>query len=186
MRVVGSVLGELAVDAAPQVVGVAVGDRAGEQRLRHVLVGDGPQEAFDGAGADGGAAGVGGGGRRAAVDHRVADLDAGGPAVEEDAAGLAFEDRQELCGVVVVGLVGVDGRGELAFDVLGDRLHVGGVLAADDEAGGAEDLRLQALGLEEGGGVGGEQGGAAGGLVLAGLAAADEVGFLAQGGDTSA
>ena len=86
----------------------------------------------------------------AAVDHGVADLDAGGPAVEQDAAGLEFEDRQQLRGVVVVGLVGVHGRGELAFDVLGDGLHLGGVLAAHDEAGGAEDLGLQALGLAEG------------------------------------
>ena len=96
---------------------------------------------------------------------------------------LSSRIGSSCAGVVVVGLVGVDGRGELAFDVLGDRLHLGGVLAAHDEAGGAEDLGLQALGLEEAGGVGGEQGGAAGGLVVAGFAAADEVGFLAQRGD---
>ena len=71
------------------VVGVAVGNRAGQQRLRHVLVGDRAQEALDRAGAHRGGAGVRRRGERTAVHHGVADLDAGRPAVEQDAAGLA-------------------------------------------------------------------------------------------------
>jgi hypothetical protein len=51
------------------------------------------------------------------MHHGVADLDTGGPAVEQNSARFEFLHRQQLAGVVVVGFVGVHGRGQLAFDI---------------------------------------------------------------------
>ena len=155
----------------------------GSNEFRNVLVSDWPQESFDRASADRGAARVGGGGVRAAVHHGVTNLDAGWPAVEQNATGLEFEDRQQCAGGVIVGFVGVHGRGQLALDVLGDGTHLGGVGTAHDQAGGSEHLGLKLLRREEAGGVGGKQSGAARGLAVVGLAAADEVGFSAECGD---
>ena len=53
---------------------------------------------------------------RAAVDHGVPDLDAGGPAVEQDPADPVLEHRQQRPGRVPVGRVVVDGRGQLALE----------------------------------------------------------------------
>jgi hypothetical protein len=64
------VAGQLAVDATPPPIGVGVGNRAGQQRVRHVLVCDGATETLDRPGADGGGAGIGGRRERAAVEHR--------------------------------------------------------------------------------------------------------------------
>ena len=118
------------------------------------------------------------------MHHGVADLDTGGPAVEQNSARFEFQHRQQLAGVVVVAFVGVHGRGQLAFDVLGDGAHLGGVGAADDQTGRAEDLGLQGLGLEEAGRVGGEQGCAAGCFAVASLSADDQVGLGAERVDT--
>lgn len=117
------------------------------------------------------------------MHHRVADLDTRGPAAEHDPARLQLEAGKELANIVVVGFVGVHGRGELPFDVLGHRPHFRGVGAPDDQAGRTEYLGLQRLGLQEAVHIGAEQCSATGGLVVTGFAADDQVGFAAELGD---
>ena len=131
---------ELSVDAAAQAPGVVVADGGGEQRGRHVLVGDRTLEALDGEAADAGAARVGRRRVGTAVDHRVADLDTGRPAVEEHPAGLELEDRQERGRVLDVAVGGVDGRGELALEGLEAGQQGGHVVVPHHDAGGAEHL----------------------------------------------
>ena len=87
---------EHSVDAAGQSPRVVVAQRLGQEVGGDVLVGDGSLEPLDREAADAGGRCVGRRGERAAVDHRVAHLDAGRPAVEEDAAGLELEDGEQL------------------------------------------------------------------------------------------
>ena len=101
--------------------GLASCSGAGQQFLGQVLVGDRPQEPVDGQGAHGGGAGVGGGGEGAAVDHGVADFDAGGPAVDDDPADLLLQRRDQACRRRVVRFGELQGRGELAFEPVGRR-----------------------------------------------------------------
>ena len=131
---------ELSVEAATQAPGVVVADGSGQQRGRHVLVGDRTLEALDGEAADAGAARVGRRRVGTAVDHRVADLDTGRPAVEEDPARLELEDRQERGRVLDVAVGGVDGRGELALEGLEAGQQGGHVVVPHHDAGGAEHL----------------------------------------------
>ena len=58
----------------------------GKECVRKALPSDGTAEAEDGHGADGGAATVRGGREGAAVDHAATHFDAGGEAVEDEAA----------------------------------------------------------------------------------------------------
>ena len=111
-----------------------------QHRRGHILVGDGPLEPLDGQAADRCAAGVRGRRERAAVNHRVADLDPGRPAVEQDPAGLQLQDREQPRRVRCVAVGGVHGRGELAFDGLEVRHQVVDPVETYDDPGGAEDL----------------------------------------------
>ena len=113
---------------------------SGSSAVGQVLVADRPQEAPDRQRADRGGAAVGGGGVGPAMHHGVAHLDAGGIAVDQDAADLALEHRQQQPRRLEVALVHLDGGGELAFQPLGEAQHRLDVRAADDEGGGAEDL----------------------------------------------
>jgi hypothetical protein len=56
--------------------------------------------------------------------HAVTDLDTGRPAVEQNSAHFEFQQGEQQAFVVVIGFVGVDGRRQLAFDVLGDTVGV--------------------------------------------------------------
>jgi hypothetical protein len=67
----------------------------GQQCVGHVLVRHRPQEPLDRARADRRGARVGRRRERAAVHHRVADLDARAEAVDQNAAGLALERRAQ-------------------------------------------------------------------------------------------
>ena len=155
----------------------------GKQRLRHVLIADRPEEALDGAGADRRRPRIGGGRRRPAVDHRVADLDPGGPAVEQDAPDLQLQQWEQFGGLRVIGLVGVQCRGELAFEIGCHRDHFGLVDTSHDQAGRAEHFRLQGFRVAEGRRVGAEQRGPARRPVVAGRSADDEVRVSVDGGD---
>ncbi len=142
--------------------GVAVLEGFGQKSGGEVLVADGTEEAVDGHGADGGGAAVGGGGEGAAVDHGVADFDSCGKAVDEEAAGFAFEDGEEEAGGGGVGVVHLEGSGELAVEVVGGGEELGLVGTLDEEGGGAEDFFEEMGGGEEVGGGGGEEGGLSG------------------------
>ena len=77
------------------------------------------------------------------MDHRVADLDAGRPAVDEDPAGPVLEHRQQLAGRCdILGRVRVEvqGRRELPFDPRETLREVAGVGVADHDPAGPEDL----------------------------------------------
>ena len=65
---------------------------AGRGSVDEVLIADRADEAEDRLGSDGGRAAIGGRGERAAMDHGVANLDAGREAVEKDAADLGFQE----------------------------------------------------------------------------------------------
>src|SRR5690349_20007568 len=147
--VAGSVTGQSAIDAPPQVVWIVVGNCTGQQRLLNVLVGDRAKEALDRTRANRCAPRVGRGRVWATVHHRVPDLDAGRPAVEEDPACLELEQGHQLASIVVVGLVGVHGGSQLALEALGDGAHLGCVGAAHDQARRAEYLGLQPLRAQE-------------------------------------
>ncbi len=89
----------------------------------------------------------------------MADLHAGRPAVGQDAAGLALQDRQQRAGQCRIARVQVQRGGQLAFERLGQRLQFLGIAATHDQAGGAEDLVVQRrLGLEARG-IGAEEAG---------------------------
>lgn len=72
---------------AADVEGIVVLQLGRKQTLRGVLPADGAAPTLDGARTDGGGVGVVGGGEWAAMDHAGRDADAGGRAVEDDAAG---------------------------------------------------------------------------------------------------
>src|SRR5579871_288758 len=74
----------------PQRVAVLQGGR--EEGIGNVLVGDRSGEATYGAGSHRGGGGRGGGRVWPAVDHGVADLDAGGIAIEDQAAHAGLQD----------------------------------------------------------------------------------------------
>ena len=93
------------------------------------------------------------------MHHGMADLDAGRIAVDQDTAHAALEDREQRAGVGGVGLVHLDGRRELAFELLRHGPHGGDVRAADHQRGGAEHFLRQGRIGREGVGVGDEQGG---------------------------
>src|SRR3546814_4301449 len=71
------------------------------------------------------------------------DLDAGRPAIGEDAAGLALEDREQRAGVLHILVVELERRGELAFEPFEDAGDLGLVGAADHDRGGAEHFVRQ-------------------------------------------
>ena len=85
-----------------------------ERGVGEILVADGASEAEHGAGSDGGEAAVRGCGEGAAVDHGVADFDAGGVAVDEDASDFVLEDGDEFSGVAKVVFGTVECGGEMA------------------------------------------------------------------------
>src|SRR3546814_13047937 len=71
------------------------------------------------------------------------DLDAGRPAIGEDAAGLALEDREQRAGVLHILVVELERRGELAFEPFEDAGDLGLVGAADHDRGGADPFVRQ-------------------------------------------
>ena len=106
--------------------------------------------------------------------HRGADFDAGGKAVDEDAAGDALEGGEERLRGGEVGGVAVDSRGELAFERGGAGGELVGGVGDHDEREGAEGFRGEHGMCEEifcggggdaglGLGAGGAGGGGAGG-----------------------
>src|SRR3546814_11193543 len=70
------------------------------------------------------------------------DLDAGRPAIGEDAAGLALEDREQRAGVLHILVVELERRGELAFEPFEDAGDLGLVGAADHDRGRAAHFVL--------------------------------------------
>ena len=67
----------------------------GKEGIWETLPSDGAAEAEDGHGSDGGAAAVRGGRKGAAVDHAATHFDAGGEAVEDEAACTLLEGVDE-------------------------------------------------------------------------------------------
>lgn len=131
------------VHAAADPEGVVVAQLWGEHLLGGALEADGPGPALDGGGADGGGVLGAGGGEGAAVDHRLADLDARGHAVEDEPADAHLEDGLELAGRRGVVSAGEDRGGEAALDQRGGVVHLLLVGADDGDGGGAEDLFVQ-------------------------------------------
>ena len=82
---------ELAVYHSPDSQRVAVFQFVGKRGVREILKADGTREAKDCLRADGGGAAVGARGVGPAVDHGVTDFNAGGKAVENDAADLVSQ-----------------------------------------------------------------------------------------------
>src|SRR3954453_13493425 len=104
---------DLAVDATPQTERIGILQAVRQERLRHVLVADGPEEAGDCEGADRGRTAVGGRREGAAMHYGVADLDARAEAVHQDAADLGLEQRQEGAGHLVIRWLHVERCGKL-------------------------------------------------------------------------
>ncbi len=94
-----------AVEQAPQLQRVAVLQCLRQQRIREVLVAHRAQEAQDRRRAHRGGTDIGGGRERPAMNHGIAHLDTGRPAIDQNAPGLAFKGRQQRTGAVDVGIV---------------------------------------------------------------------------------
>src|SRR5205809_4915383 len=109
------IAGHLPVHQAPDPTRVVVAKLRGKRGLREVLVADRADEPLDGRGADRGGAGVGGGGVGPAVVDGVAGFDAGGEAVENEAADLRLQDRNQVAVFLKVVGPAVPGRGQLTF-----------------------------------------------------------------------
>ncbi len=112
--------------------------------MRESLKADGAGEAVDGERANRGEARVGGGGVRPSVDHGVGDFDAGGKAVEDDAAGLLLEYLDQLAVGGEIFVVAEDGCGEVAVEPLGDEFHIDCV-ASNEKRIRAKDFVREAL-----------------------------------------
>ena len=124
---------DLAVDATPQTERIGILQAVRQERLRHVLVADGPEEAVDRERADRGRTAVGGRREGTAMHYGVADLDARAEAVHQDAADLGLEQRQEGAGHLVIRWLHVERCGKLPFQPLQDGPDIVKVAAADDE-----------------------------------------------------
>ena len=151
----------LAVDEAPEAERIAVAKLHWQDLLRRVLPADRPRPPQDGAGADRRRPAVRRRREGAAVDHRVADLDARRDAAEQEPPDAAFERAERLSVRLEVGLGAVDRRRELAVEAREQVREAVGV--ADDEGDGAEHLLSEVRGLAERIGVDVEHGRAAGG-----------------------
>ena len=78
-------------------------------------------------------------------------LDAGRKTVGEDAAGAAFKHGQQAGRRVKIGIVEMQRRGQLAFEVLGNVRHFLGIAAGDQERGRTEHFLGQRRIGQEGG-----------------------------------
>ena len=74
------------------------------------------------------------------MHHGVADFDAGGETVDDDAAGAALEQRKKRAGERGVLLGEMEGCGQLAIEILGDGDELFGAGAFDEQGRGAEDF----------------------------------------------
>ena len=83
------------------------------------------------------------------MHHRIAHFDPGRPAVDQQASGLAFQCRQQGPGVIQIGVIQVQGGGQLAFEVFADLTDFIVVGALYDQRRGAEYFTLQACVSEE-------------------------------------
>ena len=84
--------------------------------MRKILKADGSREAKNGLRANGGGAAVGARGVGPAVDHGVTDFNAGGIAVENDAADLVSQNLEQVGKFDQVFLGAVNGGGEMAVE----------------------------------------------------------------------
>ena len=115
----------------------------GQQAVREVLIADRAQETQDSRGADRGGSRVGGGREWASVDHRITHLNTGGPAVDQQASGFAFQSRQQGPGTFQVCVIQLQGDGQLAFQMLEDLADLFSIGALHDQRRGPEYLGLQ-------------------------------------------
>ena len=77
------------------------------------------------------------------MHHSVADFNARGPAIGEDAPRLALEHRQQRVGGLQIGIFHVQRDSQLSLQSV-DNLHqLVPVPAPDEQRGGAEDLVTQ-------------------------------------------
>ena len=79
------------------------------------------------------------------MDLGIHHFDAGGETVGEDATGFPFEDGHQTAAKVGIGIVEMQGAGQLALQAAGNLLHLGGVADADDQAEGTEDFLSQSV-----------------------------------------
>ncbi len=91
------------------------------------------------------------------MHHGVAHLDPGGPAVDQDASGPAFEDRQQTAGRLGIAIVHLQGGGQLAFKAFGQRLDLMQVGTLKHQGSRTEHLGLQRFVAEKVTGRGHEQ-----------------------------
>ena len=105
----------------------------------------------------------------------VRDFDAGGEAVDDDAAGDGFEAGDERRVLAEFGIGAVDGRGEVAVQGAEDGVDFTRIGAPDDERARAEDFFLQRSIGDEGLGFGGEERGDGAVGLAAGLALGDHL-----------
>ncbi|MCY1369364.1 hypothetical protein D9M69_564000 [compost metagenome] len=79
----------------------------------------------------------------------MADLDAGRKAIGQDPAALAFQHRQQAARGVVIALVQVQGRRELAFEQIGHLQQLVDTARLHYHRRGAEHLGLQRRGAQQ-------------------------------------
>lgn len=88
------------------------------------------------------------------MDLSVADLDAGGEAVDDEAACFGLKEGEELGVGAEIGWGAVDGCGELSCERMRSGKELAGRVAEDEDGRGAEDL-LSERGIGEEGSSGG-------------------------------
>ncbi|MNK68870.1 hypothetical protein D3C87_882480 [compost metagenome] len=74
------------------------------------------------------------------MNHGFGDFNAGREAVGENAARLAFQDRQQLAAEFGIAGIEMQGCRQLAFEALGDFDHFFCAFDRDDQAERSEDF----------------------------------------------
>ena len=105
----------------------------------------------------------------------VRDFDAGGEAVDDDAAGDGLEAGDERGVLAEFGIGAVDGRGEVAVEGAEDGVDLALIGAPDDERARSEDFFLQGSVGDEGLGFGREERGHGAVGLAAGLTLGDHL-----------
>ena len=147
---------QLAIHEAHDAAWIGVGEFRRQCAAGKCLVANRTREALDGSGADARETLVTRGGVGPAVIHRGGNFHAGGEAIDDEAAGLALEDGEQVAGIGEIFRRGVDRRGELAFEMMGDAQQIGVAAGIDEQRIGSEDFLVQRGVLEEVFRIGGE------------------------------
>ncbi len=73
----------------------------------------------------------------------MADLDPGGIAIQDDTAGLAAKDVDQISVFRQLALLAMNGRGQVPLQLLGHRQQLLPILITDHHSGGTENLLRQ-------------------------------------------